>query len=35
VREVSAAAQRLARELEQRPSALLYGKQPAPPGPGE
>lgn len=35
VRELTAAAQRLARELEQRPSALLYGKQPAPPGPGE
>jgi phospholipid/cholesterol/gamma-HCH transport system substrate-binding protein len=35
VRDLTAAAQRLARELEQRPSALLYGKQPAPPGPGE
>jgi phospholipid/cholesterol/gamma-HCH transport system substrate-binding protein len=35
VRELTASAQRVARELEQSPSALLYGKQPAPPGPGE
>jgi len=35
VRELTASAQRVARELEQHPSVLLYGKQPAPPGPGE
>lgn len=35
VRALTASAQRVARELEQRPNALLYGKQPAPPGPGE
>lgn len=35
VRALTASAQRVAKELEQRPNALLYGKQPAPPGPGE
>ena len=35
VRELTAAAQRVAKELEQHPSALLYGKQPPAPGPGE
>jgi phospholipid/cholesterol/gamma-HCH transport system substrate-binding protein len=35
VRALTASAQRVAKELEQHPNALLYGKQPLPPGPGE
>lgn len=35
IRELSTTAHRVAKELEQRPSVLLYGKPPAQPGPGE
>lgn len=35
LREVTASLRRFSQQLEQNPSVLLYGKPPAPPGPGE
>lgn len=35
IRELTVSLRRVSEQLEQNPSALLYGKPPAPPGPGE